>query len=84
MQWPQMGIYMHFTSRLTGRGHTTVPKRVREVLKVRPGDLLAYETYGDCVVVKRVEDVGHPHLRALQSTLSESNSHSDAESYDTL
>ena len=41
-----------FTSKVTQRGQTTLPARVREALKIRPGDTLEYELGEKGVQVK--------------------------------
>lgn len=41
------------TSRLTTRAQTTVPKAVRDALRVRPGDTLAYRIKGDRVILTK-------------------------------
>jgi len=41
-----------FTSKVTDRGQTTLPARVREALKIRPGDTLEYELSEKGVQVK--------------------------------
>jgi antitoxin PrlF len=72
------------TSRLTRKAQTTVPKKVRDALKVGPGDLLGYEIRENRVTLTKVEGLDRPYLRALQETLSEWNSDDDAAAYDDL
>jgi antitoxin PrlF len=79
-----MAIRALVTSRLTRKAQTTVPKKVRDVLKVGPGDLLGYEIRDNRVILTRVEGLDRPYLRALQETLSEWNSEDDAAAYDDL
>jgi len=54
-----------FTFKVTERGQTTLPARVREALKIRPGDTLEYELSekGVQVKVKRmsIEEVLEKH-----------------------
>jgi bifunctional DNA-binding transcriptional regulator/antitoxin component of YhaV-PrlF toxin-antitoxin module len=40
------------TSKVTKRGQTTLPRHVREVLRVKPGQSLVYELDGDRVVLR--------------------------------
>jgi antitoxin PrlF len=42
------------TSRITTKGQTTVPRAVRERLRLRPGDTIAYIAEGDRFVVVKV------------------------------
>jgi antitoxin PrlF len=41
------------TSRLTSKGQTTVPREVREKLRLRPGDTLVYVEEGGRIVLRR-------------------------------
>lgn len=51
---------------LTSKGQITVPKHVREILGVRPGDRLAFRIRGDGSVVVEAETVD---LRTLRGTI---------------
>jgi antitoxin PrlF len=46
------------TSTITSKGQTTVPKEIREVLNVGPGDRLTWEVRGGKVVIS----TGRPSL----------------------
>lgn len=48
------------TSKVTRRGQTTLPRRVRDALKIKPGQSLVYEVEGDRVVL-------HSHPGVLAS-----------------
>ncbi len=72
------------TSRLTRKAQTTLPKKVRDALKVGPGDLLGYEIGDGRVTLLKVEGIDRPYLLALQETLSEWNSPDDAAAFDDL
>ena len=52
------------TSKVTKRGQTTLPRRVRDALKVKPGQSLVYEFEGDKVVLH-----SHPGVLASFGTL---------------
>jgi bifunctional DNA-binding transcriptional regulator/antitoxin component of YhaV-PrlF toxin-antitoxin module len=52
------------TSKLTKRGQTTLPRRVRDALKIEPGQSLVYEVEGDRVVLH-----SHPGVLASFGTL---------------
>ncbi len=72
------------TSRLTRKAQTTLPKKVRDALKVGPGDLLGYEIRDGRVTLLKVEGIDRPYLLALQETLSEWNSPDDVAAFDDL
>jgi antitoxin PrlF len=41
------------TSKLTSKGQTTIPSRVRTALRLKPGDALLYTIEGDRVVLTK-------------------------------
>jgi AbrB family looped-hinge helix DNA binding protein len=41
------------TAKLTSRGQTTIPKSVREALRLQPGDRVEFILEGDRVVLRR-------------------------------
>ncbi len=49
------------TSKVTQRGQTTLPVKVRETLNAKPGDTLEYEILDDGVLVR----VKQPDIRAV-------------------
>ena len=71
-------------SKLTAKGQTTVPKEVRKVLRLEPGDALIYEIEGTRVSLAKLPATDEAHLRALQATLSEWDSPEDAAAFDDL
>ena len=75
---------MSALSKLTSKGQTTIPRKVRDKLALQPGDLIAFEIQGDVVRLRKVEPVEVGYLRAVQTTLSEWESPEDAEAYDDL
>jgi antitoxin PrlF len=75
---------MSALSKLTSKGQTTIPRKVRDKLALKPGDLIAFEIQGDVVRLRKVEPVDVGYLRAVQTTLSEWESPEDAEAYDDL
>lgn len=56
----QLHCFLMITSKVTRRGQTTLPRRVRDALKVKPGQSLVYEVEGDRVVL-------HAHPGVLAS-----------------
>lgn len=45
------------TSKVTRRGQTTIPRRIRDVLQVKPGQSLVYELQGDRVLIRSAPGV---------------------------
>jgi len=70
--------------KLTSKAQTTLPKEVREVLGVKPGDMLVYRIAKGKVTLARAEPLDRAYLKAVESTLSEWESAEDAAAYDKL
>jgi antitoxin PrlF len=70
--------------KLTSKAQTTLPKEVREVLGVKPGDMLVYRIAKGKVTLARAEPLDGAYLKAVESTLSEWASPEDAAAYDKL
>ncbi len=69
-------------AKITAKGQTTIPRQIREALRVGSGDFLAWDVEQDGVVrVHRVEPVDIEYLQALESTLGEWSSPEDEEAY---
>lgn len=60
-------------AKVTDKGQTTVPKPVRDALRIRPGDHIRYRIDGDRVSLHRVEDAGadDPALEAFLTFLAD-------------
>ncbi|MFH1832502.1 MAG: type II toxin-antitoxin system PrlF family antitoxin [bacterium] len=72
-------------SKLTIKYQATIPKEVRSVLDVKPGDRIVFEVLPDKSVVLRKEQQFDPdYLRSLSSTLSEWDGECDEEDYKDL
>jgi len=71
-------------SRLTSKSQTTIPKRVRDSLRLKPGDFVKYEIEDGRVVLSKATAVDVTHLAQLEKTLSEWDSPEDAAAYDDL
>ncbi|MGO8952753.1 MAG: AbrB/MazE/SpoVT family DNA-binding domain-containing protein [Rhodomicrobium sp.] len=71
-------------SRLTAKSQTTIPKRVRERLGLKPGDVVMYEVEGDRVVLSKATAMDMAHLAQLEKTLTEWDTPEDAAAYDNL
>ena len=71
-------------SRVTASGQTTIPKSIREAAGLYVGDVLAFETDGDHVVVRKVAGGPNDHLKGLSGTMSEWASPEDEEAWRDL
>ncbi len=71
-------------ARITSRGQTTIPKRVREAANLNLGDTLSFEVHGNCLVVRKMSPVGNAYLHGLSQTLDEWNSPEDEEAWRDL
>jgi len=71
--------------KITAKGQTTIPREVRNALRVAPGDLIAWEVAADgSVTVRRVQPLDIEYLRAAEGTLSEWSSAEDEAAYREL
>ncbi len=72
-------------AKVTAKGQTTIPKKVRETLEIAPADLLVWEVArGGRAVVRRAQRWDLEYLRAVEGTLSEWTSPADEEAYRDL
>jgi AbrB family looped-hinge helix DNA binding protein len=70
--------------KITKKGQTTIPKEVRDLLDLKPGDSLAFEVQEGKVVLFKVHPTDVAYLKALTSTLSEWASPEDDEAFRDL
>ena len=71
-------------ARITSRGQTTIPKKIREVANLREGDLIAFEVVADHVVVRKVVPAEDGYLKGISEVLSEWVSREDEETWRDL
>ena len=72
-------------AKITAKGQTTVPRDIRALLGIQPGDLIAWEVEdGGRVAVRRVKPLDLEYLQAAQGTLGEWQSAEDEEAYRDL
>jgi antitoxin PrlF len=74
---------MH-TSKISSKAQITLPRRVREALGAKTGDLIIYEVEGDVVRLKRLEPFDADFHHALSSTLDEWATEEDEEAFRDL
>ena len=70
--------------KISSKGQVTIPKRVRESLHAKPGDLIQYEIQGDIVRMRRLEPFDETFHAALSDTLTEWSSPEDEEAFRDL
>ena len=71
-------------ARITTRGQTTIPKKIRDAADLREGDMIAFEVEGNHVVVRKVIAGGDDYLQGLSQVLSEWVSPEDEEAWRDL
>ena len=71
-------------ARITARGQTTIPKRIREGTGLREGDVVAFELEGDRVIVRKVARGGDDYLRGLSAAMNEWASPEDEDAWRDL
>ncbi|MXY23639.1 MAG: AbrB/MazE/SpoVT family DNA-binding domain-containing protein [Acidobacteria bacterium] len=71
-------------ARITARGQTTIPKRIRVGAGLREGDVVAFEIEGDHLIVRKVATDQDAYLRGLSATMSEWVSPEDEEAWRDL
>ena len=71
-------------SKLSSKGQVTVPRKVREILKARPGDILVYDIAGSVVKLRRMSPFDEAFHATLSSTLSEWESREDEDAFRDL
>ena len=72
------------TSRLSSKGQVTIPKRVRDILRAKPGDGIAYEIEGEVVRIRRIGAFDAAFHRGLSATLDEWGSEEDEKAFRDL
>ena len=76
---------MIYASKVTTKGQVTIPKAVRERLRVAAGDVIVYEFQDNGVVVRKMEPFDAGWHRALSTTLADEwNSPEDDEAFGDL
>ncbi|MEQ1602847.1 MAG: AbrB/MazE/SpoVT family DNA-binding domain-containing protein [Methylophilaceae bacterium] len=72
-------------ARVTAKGQTTIPKRIRDAAHIKEGDMLAFDLdKNNRITIKRIESTKDIELSALQETLCEWNSPQDDEAWRDL
>ena len=58
-------------SKISDKGQITVPKIIRETLKIRAGDFIKYDVEENTVKIRKLETKENIWLRSIESTLEE-------------
>ena len=64
-------------ARITARGQTTIPKRIRQAAGLREGDAIAFEIEEGRVTIRKIVLDEDGYLRSVAETMSEWNSAED-------
>ena len=71
-------------AKITSRGQTTIPKKIRQAANLREGDLITFEVAADHVVVRKLVPADDDYLKGLSEVLSEWASPEDEEAWRDL
>lgn len=72
------------TSRVTSRGQTTIPSKIRKSVGIKSGDILMFIANGDRVIMKKIEPRTDEYLESISETLNEWLSPEDEEAWRDL
>ena len=65
-------------SKISAKGQTTIPVKIRNKLELGIGDTVVYEIKDEGVLVRKVAETNDSYLSAISSTLEEWNSDNEA------
>jgi antitoxin PrlF len=71
-------------SRLTSRGHATIPVEVRKALKLAAGDRVAFELNGGKVSLRKADMLDRAFLQLAETAFEEWNSPEDEAAFRDL
>ena len=71
-------------ARITARGQTTIPKRIRDEMGLRESDVISFEVEDDHLIVRKVTRAQDDYLQGLSATLSEWASPEDEDAWRDL
>ncbi len=71
-------------ARITARGQTTIPKRIRDEAGLRDSDVISFEVEDDHLIVRKVTRAQDDYLQGLSATLSEWTSPEDEDAWRDL
>ena len=71
-------------ARITARGQTTIPKRIRDAVGLRESDVISFEVEDDHLIVRKVVRGQDDYLQGLSATMSEWASPEDEDAWRDL
>lgn len=71
-------------SKLSSKGQVTIPRKIREQLGAKAGDLIAYEIKNNVVTLRRLEPLDAAFHAALSTTMDEWATPEDDEAFRDL
>ncbi len=71
-------------SRVSARGQTTIPKRIREAAGLIEGDLVTFDLRGDQIVLRRVGLAPDRYLEGFAGAMGEWTSPEDEDAWRDL
>lgn len=78
------GKKRHFVSKITSKYQATIPKEIREKLRLGQGDSVGFDIEDGKVVIRKISPLDVAYLRAVQETLTEWLSDEDEELFRDL
>jgi len=73
------------SSKLTTKYQTTIPKEIRDILHLKPGDAVTFHIgENNTIVLKKSKNFDKAYMQALTSTLNEWESKDDEENFKHL
>ena len=71
-------------SKITARGQTTIPKRVRDAIGLNDRDVISFEVEDDHLIVRKVTRAQDDYLQGLSRTMNEWASPEDEDAWRDL
>ena len=71
-------------AKITSRGQTTIPKRIREAVNLHEGDVIAFEIEGDHLLLRKVISGQDEYLKGISESFREWDSPEDEKAWRDL
>jgi antitoxin PrlF len=71
-------------SKISAKGQTTIPSKIRKLSGLMEGDTIIYEVRVDGLMLKKLKEPIDPYLESLTTTLGEWDSEEDNEAWNDL
>ena len=71
-------------SKISAKGQTTIPSKIRKLSGLMEGDTIIYEVRDDGLLLKKLKEPIDPYLESLTITLAEWDSEEDTEAWNDL